>query len=129
MEALLIIGALITLLGIVASIPAINSFSEERYLYRPFNVANALGVCLIYVLLAAALLFNSNHEGNEFVLNLNVKVFLASAMLYALGMLVNLSRKSNVLIALYAFVITSVLALPILAIGVMLIGNIVDRKR
>lgn len=110
MEALIIIGVLLAVVGMVVSVFRLNRWCEETYQYKPFSVANFLLVLPGYLLIFGALVFKENSS------HLNAVVMFSAALISWLMLLVVIIRRSTWWIGIYSVFVMLIAWLPIIVL-------------
>lgn len=115
MEAAITIAILALLIGVGASIPAVNKKCLEEYGYKPFNLANA-GLSFLSFIVLIIMLATMVH-GNEWEATANTWVLLGLYLAIIVGILWNIISKTSPWVGLYVFLVlqlTNVIAVIIL---------------
>ena len=108
MEALLLLGILISIAGMIASVFKINAYAEATYHYKPISIANFMAVLPAYALAIAGLMFTESSDP------MNSIIMYVACAAYVVFQLHRLTNHTSLAVALYSFVLMAIGWLPIL---------------
>ena len=108
MEALLLLGIVLGIAGMIASVFKINAYAEATYHYKPFSIGNFMAVLPGYALAIAGFMFTESSDP------MNSIIMYVACAAYAIFLLVRLATRTSLGIALYSITLMAIGWLPIL---------------